>query len=374
MIFTLLKNYYRAAFKPLEYPKVVQFPVNDICNSRCQMCNIWKNKKSPDIDLDQVREIFSQDLFRKTESIGINGGEPTLRKDLPDLVNVLYETMPKLKTISLISNGFNNKDIKIVLEKISKIVTKHNGYFEFMLSLDGYKEIHDEVRGKKGNFERIEDIIDHVKKNGLVDNFRVGCTVTKPNVLHLHDLYSFCLKHDIYLKYRLGIPHQRLYTLDKENTYDLTSFEKYEFAQFLLSLMNYENNKYQIFFYKSLFNQLIHGKQRTAGCDWQHRGATVTSKGELLYCAVESPVIETLDNVESYKKKFFESKSILKEIKANKCDNCNHDYTGLPNAGDLFSIHFSNILSNFKSRLLKIKILEELNFLRITMISRASVK
>jgi MoaA/NifB/PqqE/SkfB family radical SAM enzyme len=282
MIFAALKNYYRAAYKPLEYPKVVQFPVNDICNSRCQMCNIWKNKKSPDIDVNQARMIFSQKLFHKTESIGINGGEPTLRKDLPELINALYESMPKLKTISLISNGYNNKDIKRILEQISAVVASHKGHFEFMLSIDGYENIHDEVRGKEGNFKRIEDIISFVKERNIVDNFRVGCTVTKPNVLHLHDLYSYCISQGIYIKYRLGIPHQRLYTLDKKETYALTLFEKYEFAQFIRGLKEYETNKYQNFFYDSLFGQLVYNNKRKAGCDWKHRGATVTSKGELL--------------------------------------------------------------------------------------------
>ena len=39
----------------LEKPIVIQFPVIDICNSCCQMCKIWENKKSNDIIAEQLR-------------------------------------------------------------------------------------------------------------------------------------------------------------------------------------------------------------------------------------------------------------------------------------------------------------------------------
>src|SRR4051812_41896991 len=38
-------------------PRVIQFPVNDICNSRCVMCNIWQRKRDKEITPDELRAI-----------------------------------------------------------------------------------------------------------------------------------------------------------------------------------------------------------------------------------------------------------------------------------------------------------------------------
>src|SRR5690606_122064 len=81
----------------LEKPIVLQFPVIDICNSKCQMCRIWENKKSNDITLEKLKKGLANDLFSEVTGIGFNGGEPTLREDLPDLVQAAIDCLPKLK-------------------------------------------------------------------------------------------------------------------------------------------------------------------------------------------------------------------------------------------------------------------------------------
>ena len=71
---------YLAKTRPfeLEKPKVIQFPVIDICNSRCQMCKIWENKKSDDITPDALRAGLRNPLYSEVTGVGLNGGEPTL--------------------------------------------------------------------------------------------------------------------------------------------------------------------------------------------------------------------------------------------------------------------------------------------------------
>lgn len=316
---------------PLQKPTVIQFPVIDICNSKCQMCRIWENRKSDDITPEQLAIGLSNPLYSEVSSIGINGGEPTLRKDLPDLIEVLFKTLPKLKYISLITNAFKYRQVIDQIDSLGRIIKRNDGYFDVMISLDGFEEVHDTVRGKKGNFANAKHVIAHVKSNSLVDKVRIGCTVIKENVLQLHDLLDFCQENDLYIKYRIGIPHQRLYTKDLKDPYALTFQEKYELTEFLENLViHYEKNEYQSFFYKSLIGQVMHGKNRRAGCDWQHRGATITSKGELLYCAVESPVIsERIYNEDSFDS-YFKGKPVLDKIYKDKCNSCLHDYTGVP--------------------------------------------
>ena len=52
----IVQGYQAAVPHPKQrLPRVIQFPVNDICNSQCQMCHIWKQKLGRQITRDEVR-------------------------------------------------------------------------------------------------------------------------------------------------------------------------------------------------------------------------------------------------------------------------------------------------------------------------------
>lgn len=313
----------------LEKPIVLQFPVIDICNSHCQMCKIWENKKSEDISPDDLRLGLKNSLYSEVSSIGLNGGEPTLRRDLGALAAVLFEELPKLKGVSLITNAYNYQEVIERITDVGEVVAQYHGRLDVMVSLDGYGEVHDLVRGKPGNFERAQHVIDFVTKSPLVHSVRIGCTIIKANVYGLHDLFDYCQRRGLYIKYRLGIPHQRLYTLNLVEPYALDVNEKYHVAEFLEGLIqHYETSPQQRFFYRSLIDQILHDDKRKAGCDWQHRGATITSKGELLYCAVQSKPLGLIQKHNS-QSIYFENQPHLRDIIQNKCDSCNHDYMGI---------------------------------------------
>ncbi|MCK9352704.1 MAG: polysaccharide pyruvyl transferase family protein [Gallionella sp.] len=315
---------------PLEKPIVIQFPVIDICNSACQMCRIWENKKSDDITPDQLRHGLHNPLFSEVTSVGLNGGEPTLRKDLAVLVSVLFDKLPKLRSVSLITNAYNYHEVIERIGEVGEVIRAHGGYFDVMVSLDGYGEVHDRVRGKPGNFDHAQKVIDFALTSPLVHNVRIGCTIIKENVYDLANLLEFCQARGLYIKYRLGIPHQRLYTQSVVEPYSLSVEDKYHIAEFFEGLIShYETAEQQKFFYRSLIDQIIHNAPRKAGCDWQHRGATITSKGELLYCAVQSKVLGRITENDG-EKIFFGNATHLEEIISSRCDNCYHDYVGLP--------------------------------------------
>ena len=316
-------------WKP-QKPVVIQFPVNDICNSKCQMCNIWQQKFDYQITPNELEKAISNPLFSEVRTIGINGGEPTLRKDLAELVNVLFKKLPNLSGIALITNSLISSQVIQRITEIGQVVKSHKGHLDVMVSLDGFGEVHDRVRGRKGNFENAVKVIDFIQSSDFVSTSRLGCTVLKENIYGVHDLLEFAISKDVYIKYRLGIPHQRLYSKDVVEPFDLTFEEKYHFGIFLENLINfYEKSEQQNFFYKSLIGQLIYQKPRAAGCDWQHRGATLSARGELLYCAVESKTLGSAIT-EDAEQLYFDNSQHLGDIVQNKCDTCAHDYVGIP--------------------------------------------
>tara|TARA_R110000823_G_scaffold282241_2_gene400464 strand:- start:7563 stop:9935 length:2373 start_codon:yes stop_codon:yes gene_type:complete len=333
---------------PLEKPKAVQFPVIDICNSRCQMCRIWENKQSVDISVEDLRIGLSDGLFSEVESIGFNGGEPTLRKDLPDLVQVVVESLPQLKGVSLITNAFKYRQVNEQIEAMGKILQPRGISFDVMVSLDGFAEVHDRVRGRDGNFENAQHVIDFITSSPLVDSVRIGCTVIRENVNHLPDLLDFCIRNDLYIKYRQGVPHQRLYTENLKDPYALTFAEKYEFVEFLEGLIQYyEPAPLQRLFYRSLIDQIILNAPRRAGCAWQHKGATITARGELAYCAIKSKVISPNIAEGSPSEAYFGNQDHLDSILRNDCDQCHHDYVGVPGKADYRRLFFQKLDDRF---------------------------
>ena len=340
---TLLRNrlrvlsyLFRPTPYPLEYPIVIQFPVIDICNSACQMCNIWKNKKSKDISVEQLRTGLNNNrLYQHVTAIGINGGEPTLRKDLPELIEVAFECLPHLQLISLITNALVPRSVIEKIDAVAQVVKKNGGDIEVMVSLDGVNEVHDTVRGKQGNFNNAVTVINHLKQSSHIDNIRIGCTIIRSNVYGLHDLLNYCDANELYVKYRMGIPHKRLYTESLTAPYSLSFREIYHVTEFLEGLIAYYPDSWdQKFFYRSLIDQIVHHKPRKAGCNWQHRGATITASGELLYCAVASDVLGNIAEDDS-EEIYFGNQAHIKHIIATKCDNCLHDYVGIPPKKDL---------------------------------------
>jgi polysaccharide pyruvyl transferase WcaK-like protein/molybdenum cofactor biosynthesis enzyme MoaA len=311
-------------------PRVIQFPVNDVCNAKCQMCNIWQQKFDYQISPQELAIAVNNPLFSEVRGVGINGGEPTLRKDLAEIIDVLFTNLPKLSGIALITNSLNSSQVIERIGEIGQVIKSHSGYLDVMVSLDGVGEVHDRVRGRKGNFENALKVIDFIQNCDLVSSRRLGCTIIKENVYGVHDLLEFALSKDIYIKYRLGLPHQRLYSQDVSEPFDLTFAEKYHLSVFLENIIRfYETSEQQKFFYKSLIGQIMYGKPRAAGCDWQHRGVTLSARGELLYCAVESKTLGSSIS-ENSEHLYFANQDHLAEIVKSKCDTCVHDYVGLP--------------------------------------------
>ena len=80
-------------------PRMIQFPLTDRCNARCIMCNRWQKESTPEITIEQIREVFSSSLFSRIEDVNLHGGEPTLRKDLAEICQTIQSACPRLKKI-----------------------------------------------------------------------------------------------------------------------------------------------------------------------------------------------------------------------------------------------------------------------------------
>lgn len=138
------------------FPFKLTFAVTYNCNSRCKTCGIWKRpfakpgaSGNDDMSLAQIRRLFSRNSgFRW---VALTGGEPFLRRDIAGIAKAIKDSCP-LEVLTITTNSLSPpavvREVKRILGlKIPKLI--------LTLSCDGPPEVHDAVRGRAGNFEKI---------------------------------------------------------------------------------------------------------------------------------------------------------------------------------------------------------------------------
>ena len=115
------------------------------CNSKCRMCHAWQNPTS------SREEVSLQTLSKLPggfDNLNISGGEPTLRKDLVEMVDILY---PKSRIMEVSSNGLHYERLLPIIKKYPDIKVR--------FSLEGTELVNRSIRGETGGF--------YTKVNGL---------------------------------------------------------------------------------------------------------------------------------------------------------------------------------------------------------------
>jgi len=133
----------------LSKPYKLTFAVTYKCNYRCLHCNIWKKKVENELTLNEISE-FSRN-YPYFKWFNLTGGEPFLRRDFVDIVKILKENSTRPILFNTTTNGFNPS---FIYEKVKEIVDLKMPKSVVVVSLDGYKELHERIRGVKGSFEK----------------------------------------------------------------------------------------------------------------------------------------------------------------------------------------------------------------------------
>ena len=142
----VLKASYATA-RALTLPVNITVSVSYKCNSRCKTCNVWLLPNN-DLALDEWERVF-ESLGDAPYWFTFSGGEPTLRKDLPDMVASAYRhCRPGISNIP--TNGIQHKVIPGRIERVLQAAPKSEVIIN--LSLDGVGLKHDEIRGVRDNW------------------------------------------------------------------------------------------------------------------------------------------------------------------------------------------------------------------------------
>lgn len=342
-IFTLLWDRLISFVPGVEpLPRVLQFPITGRCNSKCGTCSVPELAPDVDMTVERVREIMQNDFFRKIQSIGINGGEPSLVKELPEIIDELLN-LPQLKAIHMITNGMLTERILEITKAIHTSCKSNGVHFSLSVSLDGIDEIYWACRGVSSFTKTIETIQTVVDNPGVYcSSFSAGCTVSKYNVDYLQANDAYCVEHGIPIFYRLAVPNRRIHNLGYSDDFSVLTDEgnRRSAMEFFFGKVvdKSDRNWKEKFTYYAIFRYLEkEGHVRLADCFWKWRDVTIDELGNIYYCATESKKLGTLDS--SNAKSIVHAKENLnyrKELVRDHCQHCIH-YAFAPSIRGAFS-------------------------------------
>ncbi len=306
-----------------EKPHVLNFQVNDICNAKCAMCHIWQQKRGHEISPEEFETLIRNPFFSDVEHIGITGGEPTLRDDLPRFYEIALEVWPGLSGASFITNGFlTNKAVRLY-SQIDEHYQQHGKIFAGMVSIDGVGTVHDRVRGIAGSFDKATQTLLRLHEMGVP--VIAGCTIVKENVYGLHDLLQWGRDHNIYVRFRVGEFINRLYNLElTEQIRNFDPFERRHLVSFFhLLLTEYETEEQIKRTYTSILSSLTGGTRRIK-CPYQtSRSLNIDSHGGFAHCAPKGQPHPLGSNAQASVRRHTLERV---QIRLKHCSACIHDY------------------------------------------------
>jgi len=158
-------------------PILILFP-HSRCNCRCLMCDVWKERRTRQIGVEEVARWREEWRALGVERVVLSGGEALLHRDLRDLCTLLRD---EGMGITLLSSGL--------------LLARHAGWVarlvdDVVVSLDGPREVHDAIRNVPNAFDRLVEGVRALRAAGPIGTVTGRCTVQRRNALRLRETVS----------------------------------------------------------------------------------------------------------------------------------------------------------------------------------------
>jgi MoaA/NifB/PqqE/SkfB family radical SAM enzyme len=152
-------------------PILVHFEVTLRCNAHCSFCDYWKTDTAERDN--ELKSYADAARFFNPMMITWTGGEPTLRRDLEDLVSAVDRAI-HVKYMTLITHGG-----MLTPQRARSLWDA--GVNQFNISLDYLDSRHDDARGIPGLVDRIMTNVPGMREQGI-DSIRFNTVIKRSNL------------------------------------------------------------------------------------------------------------------------------------------------------------------------------------------------
>jgi len=293
-----------------EKPNIMHITVTDKCNMSCPFClyrNDNKNYRTINVEMaiSLIREIDSPVVL-------LSGGEPLISGKILDTTRKIVKSCREAgKITGVLTNGVTLK--KALMNDYPEFMP--GSKFFFQISIDGLKDVHDELRG---HFDLIMENIRFARDAGHL--LYTNTVVSKSNIDFLDEM----------MKFIAGIS-DRIYLnpiLNNGNALDQSGLRK--LGEFIL-------NRQDMRIGNSInFGKFLIGR-RDLKCMF-HSLISITPTGMIKFpCYCYGEGAEYVDSFQEYIAKVNAQGKDFEEKKAYQCRNC---YTHCLHEADVYAQYF----------------------------------
>jgi MoaA/NifB/PqqE/SkfB family radical SAM enzyme len=145
-------------------------------------------QKAPDLTFDEIKKL--SETAGRFNRLWLSGGEPTLREDLPEIIEMFYKNN-HIKDINFPSNGIKHDLLIEWLKRIRKNCPDCN--ISISISFDGFGSTHDAQRGIPSFYHAaraLKLIDDNFRDDGKIIK-NIATVITKYNVEEILDFTAW---------------------------------------------------------------------------------------------------------------------------------------------------------------------------------------
>jgi MoaA/NifB/PqqE/SkfB family radical SAM enzyme len=146
--------------------------LNNRCNARCPMCEIWRERRSAFLEAPQIEAMAQQWTALGVREVELCG-EPTLHPQLEEICEAIHT---RGIDIRFLSNGLLLKKHAPLIARFGKSLT---------VSLDGPPSIHNRMRNVLTAFQRLAEGIAELRALSPSIPIHSRCVVHRQNFRHL---------------------------------------------------------------------------------------------------------------------------------------------------------------------------------------------
>ncbi|MBD3263131.1 radical SAM protein [Candidatus Woesearchaeota archaeon] len=308
---------------------ILQWHLTNRCDFRCNHCYIPNEKKKAEEELtfeqitptiDELSDLVSRWGVRG--KIHYTGGNPLLRQDIFDIINY---TIDKNIEFGILGNPTASIDELRQLKKL--------GITKYQISLDGFKENHDYIRGQRA-FDKAINFLKVLKENDIFPD--VMSTVTKRNINEIPELAKYLYENKLVKRFDFA----RLVPIGQGQTLETTHISAQEYRNFMYKMLDTykelksNNVKYKIGAKDPLWSLVLyelgesthdHRKDLICGgCGVGISGLTIDVDGTVQSCRRLNDNIGNIKN-QSLWEIFFNSNKLNQmrnQYSIEKCNTC----------------------------------------------------
>ncbi len=237
------------------------------CPMRCKMCNIWNNPTNPKDEI-QPKDL---EILPKVKFINITGGEPFVREDLAEIVEVAFRKAPR---VVISTSGWFEDRVIALAKRFPNIGIR--------ISIEGLSQKNDELRGREGGFDKGLRTLLKLREMGVKD-VGFGITVSNNNSSDMLSLYSLSKK--LNMEFATAAFHNSYYFHKDDNTISNKEEVCSNFAKLIEMQLKEKHPKswFRAFFNMGLINY-IEGNRRMLPCEAGMVNFFVDPYGEVYPC------------------------------------------------------------------------------------------